>query len=206
MKTRMRLLPVLLLTASTVATAGCAAFLPRSAPSSFYVLSESAERDSQEPVPVALGVGPVLLPSYLDRPQIATRSGANAISYSETERWATPLQKNVVAVLMVNLARQLHTDRITSFPYALGLPRDYETNVQFLNFEAADTGVVTVHAYYRIVDGRTGEEIRARGVTFTRSAAPGDYAAAAAALSDALAELSVEIATQVRQIYGARPG
>ncbi len=202
---RPRLLLLLLLATAPLGL-GCAVLFSRSDPSSFYVLSESTERDAREPVPVALGVGPVLLPSYLDRPQIATRSGTNAISYSETQRWATPLQKNVVGVLTVNLARQLHTDRITSFPFALGLPRDYDANVQFLNFESADTGVVTVHAYYRIVDGRTGEEIRARGVTFTRSAPPGDYAAAAAALSDALGELSVEIAEQVRQIYAARPG
>ena len=46
-----------------------------------------------------IGVGPVTVPDYLDRPQIATRSSSSSLQFSEFDRWAEPLEKNLMRVL-----------------------------------------------------------------------------------------------------------
>ncbi len=191
--------------AIAVATAlpACTSLLPKTPPSHFYVLSASEDRGAAR-VPVAIGVGPVQLPGYTDRPQIAVRTGPNAITFDETNRWATPLQQAVTGALMIDVGRRLGTDRITAFPFALGLPRDYDVSVDFLHFEPDSSGAVLVEALWRIQKPATGEELAVRRSRLDRSAAPGDFAAASAALSDALGELAGEIATAVEQVHGSR--
>jgi len=189
--------------AAAIAFPACTSLLPKTPPANFYVLSASDERGAAR-VPVAVGVGPVQLPGYTDRPQIAVRTGPNAIRFDETNRWATPLQQAVTGVLMIDVGRRLGTDRITDFPFALGLPRDYDVSVDFLQFEPDANGAVLVEALWRIQKPATGEEIVVRRARLDRSAAPGDFAAASAALSDALGELAGEIATAVEQVHGAR--
>jgi len=185
--------------------AGCALLLPKTNPPQFFVLSADEPGGSGEALPIALGVGPVQLPGYLDRPQIATRSGPNTIAYSESHRWATPLQQGVADVLMVDLGRRLHTDRITAFPFALGLPRDYDVSVEFLHFEPAADGGVLVEALWRIRDAASGEERVVRQTSLSRTGPPRDAAAAAGALSAALGDLADEIAAALRSL-GARHG
>lgn len=186
-----------------LASAGCTSLLPKTPPSSFYVLDATAERGAAA-LPVALGVGPVQLPGYTDRPQIAVRTGPNTIALEETHRWATPLQQAVTNVLMVDLGRRLGTDRITAFPFALGLPRDYDVSLDFFHFEPDAGGQVRVEALWRICRSATGDELLVRRADLSRSAAAGDFAAASAALSDALGELATEIAAGLQQVHAAR--
>ena len=186
-----------------LAVSGCTSLLPKSPPPSFYVLSATAEPGAAT-VPIAIGVGPVQLPGYTDRPQIAVRTGPNAIDVSETQRWATPLQQAVANVLMIDLGLRLGTDRITAFPFALGLPRDYDVSVDFFHFEPVSSGQVLVEALWRIQRSATGDELVVRRSSFSRPVAPKDFAAASAALSDALGELAVEIATALQQVHAAR--
>ena len=42
-----------------------------------------------------IGVGPITLPKYLDRPQIVSRASRNQLALGEFDRWAEPLQENV---------------------------------------------------------------------------------------------------------------
>jgi uncharacterized lipoprotein YmbA len=183
--------------------AGCA-FLPRTAPAQFYLLSFEPAGGSEAPLPIAVGVGPVQLPGFLDRPQIATRSGPNQVDYSEIHRWAQPLQQAVTSVLMADLGSRLHSDRITAFPFALGLPRDYDVSIDFLHFESSTGGEVLIDAIWRVQDSRIGADLFVKRVSLSRSAAAGDFAAAAGALSAALGELADQMALALREVYARR--
>ena len=46
-----------------------------------------------------VGLGPVTLPPYLSRPEVATRVGPEQLAYSSTDRWAAPLEDLVTAAL-----------------------------------------------------------------------------------------------------------
>ncbi len=181
---------------------GCGGLFPKAPPSRFYVLGATAE-PAAAGGRLSIGVGPVQLPGYTDRLQIATRTGANEIDYAERDRWATPLDEGVTRVLLIDLARLLGTDRVSEFPFALGAPRDYDVSVAFLHFEPDAGGQVLVEALWRITRAATGEELLVRQASFSRPAAAGDFAAATAALSQALGDLAAEIAGALRQLRAA---
>ena len=44
---------------------------------------------------LAIGIGPVTLPFYLDRPQIVRRTSPNRLEIAEFDRWAEPLSNTV---------------------------------------------------------------------------------------------------------------
>ena len=61
-------------------------------PSRLYTLlpAEAAvEGEAQGP---ALGLDPVTLPAYLDRPEIVTRAGGHQVRLGESDKWVEPLQ------------------------------------------------------------------------------------------------------------------
>ena len=58
-------------------------------------------------VPHILGLGPVTIPDYLDRPQIVLRTSRNELVLSENSRWAGSLANDSVRVLEENLNSML---------------------------------------------------------------------------------------------------
>jgi uncharacterized protein len=107
----LRRLALVTLVASLLGLGACA-----STPSRFYVLntlpaSETVPATAAERGPV-IGVGPITLPKYLDRPQIVTRASRNQLALGEFDRWAEPLQDNVLRVLAQNLMLLIPTDHI----------------------------------------------------------------------------------------------
>jgi len=64
----------------------------------------------------AVGVGPVNIAPYLDRPQIVTRAGSHRVLMSEFNRWSEPLKNSISRVISVSLSNQLQTTRVYLIP------------------------------------------------------------------------------------------
>ena len=118
---------------------GCA---PATLPTRFYVLTAvppaggapAAARD------VAVGVGPIALPGYLDRPQIVTRTGGDEIDLAEFDQWGEPLRSAVPRVLADNLAARVPTERVVLFPWRGVRTVQYQVPVEILRFEGKPGG------------------------------------------------------------------
>src|SRR5262249_45023810 len=90
-----------------IGLAGCAV----SDPTQYYTLGQPAARNTESRAmastprssmaasTVSIGVGPVIMPSYLDRTQIVTRTAADQLDLANFHRWAEPLQEGIVRVL-----------------------------------------------------------------------------------------------------------
>ncbi|MGI9418204.1 MAG: PqiC family protein [Geminicoccaceae bacterium] len=171
---------------------GCSA----SQPTQFYTLSgiDTVSEASAEK-PMRLGVGPVYLPGYLDRPQVVTRSGANRMNVSEFDQWAEPLETTFQRVLTENLSDRLDTDRIATLPARRDMPLDHQVEVEVTRFDADETGQAVLDARWRIFDGR-GDRLLHRGRSLTEERVTGadDYEQIAAAMSRCLAAMTEEIA------------
>jgi uncharacterized lipoprotein YmbA len=192
----MRHLPVLYLTAIVLSVlAGCA-----TPPSKFYILSSVATDATAQSalLATAIGVGPVALPKYLDRPQIAVRSGANELFYNETHRWAEALQDNVTNVLAQNLALLVPTDKVSVFPWGRLTAIDYQVVVEISRFDADASGSVVLSANWKLYREESREVVAQRKTVFTEPVGGTAYTDIVAAQSRALAALSHEIATAVR--------
>src|SRR5262245_27955865 len=109
-----------------------------SSPARFYLLTTQAVSETPLPPEVShgpvIGVGPITLPKYLDRPQIVTRVDHNQLALSEFERWAEPLQDNITRVLGEYLALLVPTDQALLRPWPPSAALDYQVTMDVLQF------------------------------------------------------------------------
>lgn len=187
---------IILLTAVWL-SAGCA----RTEPITYYQLTplhleQHLAAQASEGV---LGIGPITLPEYLDRPQIVSRLGANRLELADRHRWAEPLGDNIAAVLQTNLARELGSDRPLLYPWPPGLSVDRQITVEVIHCEGGDDEV-RFEACWTIRD-REGKVLLPQQHTRQRIkvAQPSDYERQVTALSEALARFSEEIAATLRE-------
>ena len=123
----------------------------------FYVLTSLPQSERLHPIAndkldLAVGVGPVELPGYLDRPQMVTRASATRLDMAEFEQWAEPLQDSVARILAENLSLLLSTNDVELFPWKRSTRFDYQVIVSILQFEAEASGSVWLRARWTILD------------------------------------------------------
>jgi uncharacterized protein len=192
---------LLLFCMTAVGLGGCAG----SAPSRFYVLTAVSTSEPQQPLlgdlrEVAIGVGPVELPRYLDRPQMATRAGPYELHFAEFHQWAEPLAGSVTRVLSENLSHLLATDRIVTYPWPRSTPVAYQVLVQMSHFEGTLGEQSWLSAQWHIVDVEEQQELLRQTSQFQPAVEAADYHSLAAALSQGLGALSQDIAAALRAL------
>jgi uncharacterized lipoprotein YmbA len=191
--------------ASVVAwlASGCSILAPQPDLSRYFVLTPVAESavgagartDGPRPT---LGVGPVVLPAYLDRLQIVRRSGQNQLVLSSTGVWGEPLERNVQGVVAANLARLLGGEEIVLYPSFTAISIDRQISIAILRFDADEHDTVSLDARWTIRSSAEKGPIDTRESRIVRQAADGSTASMVAAMSEAVGALSQEIAGGVR--------
>jgi uncharacterized lipoprotein YmbA len=194
----LRRLAVVPLVASLLGLGACA-----STPSRFYLLntlstSETMPATVAERGPV-IGVGPITLPKYLDRPQIVTRAGYNQLALGEFDRWAEPLQDNISRVLAENLARLIPTDQVLLQAWPRSATLDYQVTVEVLQFDGWLGGESTLLARWSILDGAE-HELFNRMVHLHAPTGGRDYEAMVVVMNQMIETLSRDIATAIQRL------
>lgn len=152
--------------------------------------------EARQPVPV--GLVPVEVPRYLDRPQIVTRISANEVSLAEFDQWAEPLPDSVTQVLAESLTRLLSMHGIEVLPEPRANRSAYQVGVTLMRFERdADNGCV-LQARWALVKARD-QSVQVQNTFEVRIPieAPG-YDAIVGTMSRALGALSRDIALHLR--------
>lgn len=185
--------------------AGCSILGPPvEDPWNFYTLRAVAEPTSTS-TRLAVGLGPVRLPGYLDRSEMATRVSNGQIDFSRSDRWAEPLSTGVSRVLTLDLAGALGTEDVVSFPWPAASRIDWTVAVDIDVFERDTAGTFTIDARWRIRHGQTRELVRA-GVKVLREEAPtNDAEGSVEAANRALATLAQAIAADLTALGKPAP-
>jgi uncharacterized protein len=179
---------------------GCA-----SQPSRFYLLSavpntEMASLEMSGQQGPTIGVGPVTLPRYVDRPQIVTRTSPYELKVAEFDRWAEALDTNFTRVLAENLSILLPSARVVMSPWPRAIPIDYQVTVDVTHFLSQVGGDSLLIADWTLFKGEGQDALTSGRSRFSASPGGQDYAAIVAAMSQTVASLSREIATAVRGV------
>jgi len=149
---------------------------------------------------IAIGIGPVKIPRILDRPQIVTRTGPNKIKVDEFHRWAGPLGAGFAQVLAENISLLLATDRVAVYPWEVDFKPQYRIALDIRYFEGQLGENVVLDVVWR-VSGQESQKIQATKVSVINEPLPAaDYEALVAAKSQAIAQLSREIAQEIRKL------
>ena len=178
------------------ALAGCAP----GQPTRYYTLSTVAE-PAAAPRPgqrLVIGLGPLTLPPYLDRPDIVTRAGANQMRLGDFSQWAEPLEPLLTRIMAEDLYALLGAEDVIPIPQRGDLPLDRVVEVHLTRFDANEAGEVQLDARWRVYQG-DGDTLLASGRSQVaeQGAAVPDYDAIVAAMSRAVGRLSAEIAAAV---------
>jgi len=197
------------LVVACVIASACSVLGPIPDRSRFFTLKASppapADRTDAPGAPIVYGLGPVVLPAYLDRSQVATRVSDTEVAYSQWDRWAEPLGANVSSVLRQSIGNELGRDDIVPYPWLGGTRVDYQMVVRLLSFESDAAGAAHLQSEWSIRDVERNRQLVTRETTLTRPGPPGDTAASTVALSAMLNDLGREIATALRALPSPPP-
>ena len=147
---------------------------------------------------IAVGVGPVELPQYLDRPQIITRHGVNRLQASEAHVWAEPVKSSVSRVLVVSMAATLYSNRIYLVPRRVRTPLDWRVSIDIGRFDGDLGGKVLLAVRWSLFRGEDKDVALTRVSIIEEPITGDDYVALVSAQSRALTRLGKEIADAIK--------
>jgi uncharacterized protein len=150
--------------------------------------------------PCILGLGPVSLPDYLDRPQIVTRNAAHTVHMDEYERWSEPLRSNFSRVLAENLSHLLPGCSVVEFQWVDLYDAQYRIVVSVLRFDGALGAQAVLEAQWSVVGRRAEILVAPRMSRFSERVSDSSHGALVAAQSRTLAGLSQDIAATVETL------
>jgi len=170
----------------------------KSASSKFYVLSPLPQSKVSGEEGKTVGVFPVAMPYYLDRPQIVTRVSENEINLDEFSRWAEPLKENFYTVLVDNLSTLLNSVKVIKTAQNLGVPLALQVGVEVVQFDGVLGGDVVLIVKWGLFGEEGRKLLLAKRSSFREPTGAATYEALVAAESKAVAALSREIAEAIR--------
>jgi uncharacterized lipoprotein YmbA len=191
--------------AAALVAAGCSFLSAKPDRTQFFVLDvgPSAERTQPAPEPV-LGLGPITMPSYLDRPELVTRTGSNQLQVSPTDRWGEPLELGFARALRFQLGKQLGADSIVLFPWDRAKTPPLTVAIDVSRFERRADGTVELRARWTLRESASGRILSAHDEEIHEPAGDGSANQAVYSLSRSLAILGVRIARAALPQVGNR--
>jgi uncharacterized protein len=195
--------PVILIALALLASllAGCGS----SPATRFYLLNGLGGPGKAAPAAagercLALGIGPVKLAEYLDRPQIVLRVTPNEVKLAELDHWAEPLERTLSRVLAENLSGLLCTKTVRIYPWTGSPSLDYRVDVEILRLDGPIGQEVNLEVQWTLYDGGGEKKVLLdRKSTFREPSAGEGIPALVSAQSRAVAALSREIAEAIRK-------
>lgn len=169
-------------------------------PASYYLLTAPATDLVKPPTTSArLGLGPIRLPKYLDRPQIVSWETGARLKLSNEHRWAEPLADSFSRALLANLARVLPATQVVQFPWKAAEQPARQLSMEVLRFERAVDGSMKLGARWTVANGRADPSpaTYTSEISVPISGEANDYDALVTAASAAVTALAEDIAAQL---------
>jgi len=166
-----------------------------STPPRFYSLNATSTPDGTSPAHIAVLVGPISIPSAVDRPQFVVQNGANQVDIEEFNRWSAPLNDSIARVVAGDLAVLLSTPDVATAPLANFNPM-YRVTIDVQRFDSIRGEGAVLEAVW-VVRKANGDTHTGRTVA-RETVQGGGFDALAAAHSRALAKMSADIASAIR--------
>ena len=174
-------------------------------PVAYYTLNTLPEMQQEIPAAVmddtlAIGVGPVEFPKFLDRPQIVTRKSQNQIEVSEFHRWAGSFPGDFSRVLAKNIAILLPTDRVAVYPWGEQFSPTYQVKLEVEQFDGQLGEGVVLDVTWMVTDQEGTNKLVVRKSRIEEAASDKTYEALVEAKSNGLATLSRTIVEEIRKL------
>jgi uncharacterized lipoprotein YmbA len=152
---------------------------------------------------ISVGMGPIDIPKYLERSQIAVVEPGPEVYYSERNRWAAPLDEGIVHVLVQNLGQRLSSDRVVEFEATRVVPVDYQVAIRIDRFDGVPGKKAVLRATWRVFGREANKPLAVRTSRIEEAAGGEGYGPLVVAQSRLLDALSGEMADVLKQLKPA---
>ncbi len=177
---------------------GCVA-LKRTPQARFFALRPLLEPTAAAaPAGGIVGLLPVLVPGYLQRPQLVTRSLSGELRIDEFLRWAEPLEAGLERTLGEDLAALLPEWRVVRSPWPGSLKPGCRVRVELSQFGLHSDGQVRLAGRFALLPGAGELPLAARAVRQERGPVGPDPGSAVELMSELVAGLAREVADALR--------
>ena len=149
---------------------------------------------------IAIGIGPVDFPEFLERPQIVTRKSLNRLEISEFHRWAGSLPGDFSRVLAKNISILLPSNRVAVYPWGDAFCPTYQIKLDVEQFDGRLGRQVVLRVTWLVVGQEGKNELAVRKSLIEEPVLTNDYEGLVAAQSNALATLGREIVDEVKRL------
>lgn len=167
----------------------------------YYVLSAAAATAGEvQRAGRAIGLGPITLPDYLDRPQIVTRDTDSRLRLSNEHRWAEPLGASFTRALLGALEKALPGQAIAPHPWRADSDIARQVRIDVTRFERDAGGSFRLSARWSVsgADGTPAPDSHASDIDVPVNGKDDDYDALVSAANSAVSTLAAAIATQLK--------
>ena len=170
-----------------------------------YAATDLAERpaDTADLPDLTVALGPLSLPSHLNRTVIMTQASEGELAYSEFHHWAGSLDSNLKQVIASNLSTFLGSARILDYPSSGVQEVDYRVEVRITSLTGTLGQKAELGARWLIYGGQDGALLEAHSSTFDVDLAGDGYDEYVARQSRMLGQLSRAIADALRSVISS---
>lgn len=163
---------------------------------------------SVEPLPafsdntelLVLGLGPLRLAAYLDRPQIVTRTSAHQLHLADTAHWAEPLTDNILRTLAANLIELTGGAQVLVFPWRAAQSPTHQVTLHVEQFDSGPDDQAHLRVFWTLRTHKGGHPEVSRLSTYSVLLSGSDPEHRVAALSDVLAAFSVDLSQALAEM------
>lgn len=141
-----------------LAITGC---LGRSTVPRFYSLgSDVRPADAAITSDLAILVGPIRFPRYLERPQLVRRLDGGQLELDEFNRWIGSFEDNVTRALAYDVASRVQSERVVAYPSDPPFALDYRVRIHFDELVVGSDDVLRMRSRWAIqpLGGSAGEK------------------------------------------------
>jgi hypothetical protein len=149
---------------------------------------------------LAIGVGPVELPKFLDRPQIVTRISQHRVAVSEFHRWAGSFSEDFLRVLAKDISMLLPKDRIATYPWTDQFSPNYSIQLIVDQFDGRFGGDVVLNVAWSVRNQKDTNEPVIKHTLIREPISHVDYDALVSAQSRAIGMLSRAIVDEIKRV------
>ena len=175
--------------------AGCTFSSPQITYYSLYAPAQSAAPvTAPTTTPLAVSVGPVVIPDILKQAQIASGGADGRYQLSEYHRWSGEVDRDFARAVAEQLARTLGTEQVALFPWDQHFRPTTRVLIDVLSMGGTPGAEATLAVRWSLVDPQGQKPSLTRRSDLREVPAAAGYAAWVTAQQSNIAKLGEEIA------------
>jgi len=170
----------------------------------FYALQAMAPAQDVKkinlPKQLLIGVGPVKLPEYLNRPQMVTQNTNSLLTFAQFDRWGEPLEFALPRVIAENLSAMTPDATFARAPWDMDMPLNYQVIMDIVRMDSRLDGDLRLTVQWAVINPKNRKMLFMKKSEIVKPIEPRNYAGLAETLGRECATLSAEIAEELASL------